>query len=145
VTTTTLPSGGLWPATPSPVCASRSALDGPVSAPAGAVTVPAGDSSTVNFGLADTTYWLSAGIPTLGADQYAQIVPGNDSTYLGAPGAIVSGQGKNHYAFTGRATHVTSHTRRAMICVIPTRAGCLLQASRSSLWRRGWDIGTPPW
>jgi hypothetical protein len=31
----------------------------------------------------------------------------NDSTYLGAQGAIVSGQGKNQYAFTGRATHVT--------------------------------------
>ena len=68
VTATTLPSGGSWPAMPlSPVCASRSALDGPVSAPAGAVTVPAGDNSTVNFGLANTTYWLSAGIHTLGA------------------------------------------------------------------------------
>ena len=44
---------------------------------------------------------------TLGSGEYGQIVPGDDSTYIGGPGAIIDGQGRNRYAFTQRARDVT--------------------------------------
>jgi hypothetical protein len=46
-------------------------------------------------------------VHTLGKSEYGQIVPGDDSTYIGGPGAIIDGQGKNRYAFTQRARNVT--------------------------------------
>ncbi len=44
---------------------------------------------------------------TLGTGEYDQIVPGDNSTFIGGPGAILDGQGKNNYAFTQHATDVT--------------------------------------
>jgi Right handed beta helix region len=89
------------------VCGNKSILSaGPVSAPAGAVTVPAGDDSGVNFSQPDTTYWFAPGVHTLGGDQYTQIIPGNGATFTGAPGAILDGQQQNDYAFSGSATNV---------------------------------------
>jgi len=97
-----------WPDSPPvEICGNSSVLDGPSSAPAGATTVPAGDNSSFDFSEPDTTYWFAAGTHTLGTGQFNQIQPGSDSTYIGAPGAIVDGQGDNEYAFTGSATGVT--------------------------------------
>jgi hypothetical protein len=46
-------------------------------------------------------------VHTLGTSLYGQIIPSDNSTYIGAPGAILSGQGDNAYAFTQTATGVT--------------------------------------
>src|SRR6516225_3587023 len=61
-------------------------------APAGAVTVPAGDNSNVSLETANTTYWFAPGTHTIGTSQYSQIDPGKGSTYMGAPGAVLDGQ-----------------------------------------------------
>jgi parallel beta-helix repeat protein len=103
------PTTGAWPATPpAQICGNNSMLgDGPSSAPVGAITVPAGNNASVNFEQAGKTYWFAPGIHTLGTDQYSQIAPANNTTYIGAPGAIIDGQGKNNYAFTQHGTNVT--------------------------------------
>jgi hypothetical protein len=56
---------------------------------------------------ANTTYYFAAGTHTLGSGQYSQIMPKSGDVFVGAPGAIISGQGVNEYAFTGTATNVT--------------------------------------
>ena len=88
------------------VCGSSS-LNGPTTPPAGAVVVPAGDNSGVNLRQANTTYYFETGTHTLGTDQYAQIMPGNGATFIGAPGAVLDGQRLNQYAFSQQATGVT--------------------------------------
>jgi hypothetical protein len=100
---------GTWPTTPpAQICGNASVLgQGPASAPVGAIVVPAGDNSSVNFQQTGKTFWFASGIHTLGTDPYSQIMPGNDSRYVGAPGAIIDGQKKNQYAFTQQATNVT--------------------------------------
>jgi hypothetical protein len=82
-------------------------LAGPARAPAGAITVPAGNNSGVDFGRPGATYWFAPGRHTLGGGQYDSIVPGARATFVGAPGAVLSGQGMNHSAFGGHATGVT--------------------------------------
>lgn len=99
------------PATPAAtgalICGNSSILDaGPTSAPAGAITVPAGNNSGVNFNQAGKTFWFAPGTHTLGTGQYSQIIPGNNVTLIGAPGAIIDGQKLNQYATTGHATGV---------------------------------------
>jgi Right handed beta helix region len=90
------------------VCGNGSILGrGPSSAPAGAVSVPAGNDSHVNWKRPNTTYWFAPGIHTLGPGRYTQIQPGAGSTFIGAPGAVLSGQQVNYYAFAGNATNVT--------------------------------------
>jgi hypothetical protein len=89
------------------ICGNSAVLSGPSTAPAGAVVVPAGNNSGVNLGQANTTYYFQPGVHTLGSGQYSQIIPGNNSKYIGAPGAIIDGQRINQYAFTQRATGVT--------------------------------------
>jgi hypothetical protein len=83
---------------PAAVCGTA-ALDGPTTAPAGAVTVPTGDNSGQTWA-ADTTYYFATGTHILGTDQYSQIQAKAGSTYLGAPGAVLDGQHLNKYAFT---------------------------------------------
>jgi parallel beta-helix repeat protein len=102
------PSTGSWPAQPpAQICGNNAVLGGgPVSAPAGAITVPAGNNSSMDLEQNNKTYWFAPGVHTLGAGQYAQIAPGTGSTYVGAPGAIIDGQGLNNYAFTQKATGV---------------------------------------
>lgn len=102
-------SAGGWPTTPpAQICGNNSILGGgPTAAPAGAISVPAGNNSNIDFGQANKTYWFAAGTHTLGTGQYAQITPGDGSTFVGAPGAVLDGQSKNLYAFTGQATNVT--------------------------------------
>jgi hypothetical protein len=91
---------------PAKVCGNPSVLDGPSSAPAGAITVPAGDNENFNFSRS-ATYWFAPGTHTMGSGEFAQIDPVAGSTFIGAPGAIYDGAHKNHYAFGGTATNVT--------------------------------------
>lgn len=122
-TTSTPPLTTSWPsAPPAKVCGS-SVLAGPATAPAGAVTVPAGSNASVNFSSASTTYWFAPGVHTLGTGQYDQIVPGNSSTFVGAPGAVIDGQGKNQYAFTQHATNVKIRYLTIRNFVSPTDEG----------------------
>jgi Right handed beta helix region len=107
--TTTLPApNGSWPsAPPAKICGNASLLNGPATAPAGAIVVPAGDNSSLDLRQAGKTYWFAPGVHTLGADKYDQIIPSDNSTYVGGQGAILDGQGKNNYAFTQHARNVT--------------------------------------
>jgi Right handed beta helix region len=90
------------------ICGNHALLGrGPSSPPQGAVTIPAGDNSGFDWGRAKTTYWFAPGTHTLGTGGFDQIIPANDDTFIGAPGAILDGQGDNHYAFTGGASNVT--------------------------------------
>jgi hypothetical protein len=99
---------GSAPKSPTSICGS-SALNGPSTAPAGSVTVtPAQNLGTVaDNAPAGTSFWLAPGTYHLGTGQYDQVTPQNGQTFTGAPGAIIDGQHKNLYAFTGKATNVT--------------------------------------
>ncbi|MFB9469653.1 right-handed parallel beta-helix repeat-containing protein [Nonomuraea salmonea] len=88
------------------VCDNATWQDGPAGAPQGAIVVPAGDNAGFDFGQSGKTYWFAPGTHTLGDEQYSQISPGDDSVFLGAPGAILDGQNKNLYAFSGGASNV---------------------------------------
>jgi hypothetical protein len=86
---------------PGQICGNSAILDGPSSAPLDAVTVPTGDDSNFSssYDLApDTTYWFAPGTHTLGSGQYAQIQALQGDTFIGAPGAVIDGQGVNQYA-----------------------------------------------
>ncbi len=97
-----------WPDAPiAQICGDTALLRGPSAAPAGAITVPAGDNSSVDFTLANKTYWFAPGTHKLGTDPLSQIIPGNNATFVGGPGAILDGQGLNNYAFTQHSTNVT--------------------------------------
>ncbi|HEX6462592.1 MAG TPA: right-handed parallel beta-helix repeat-containing protein [Candidatus Saccharimonadales bacterium] len=100
---------GPWPNTPpAQVCGNTTILGaGPAVKPEGAVNVPAGNNETVDFRLANTTYWFEPGVHTLAADPYGQIIPGDNATFVGAPGAILDGQHINRFAFTQQAQNVT--------------------------------------
>jgi hypothetical protein len=91
------------------VCARPPA--GPAKAPAGAVTVDpavAGDlAAKTRSSPPHTTFWLRPGKHRLEKDRYAQVVPKEGDTYLGAPGAVLDGRGTNQYAFGGTARDVT--------------------------------------
>jgi hypothetical protein len=100
-------TSGTWPSTPpAQICGNSVLNGGPTSAPAGAITVPAGNNSSVNFTQNNKTFWFAPGVHYLGSGQYSQITPGSGSTYIGAPGAILDGQHINQYAFTQHATNV---------------------------------------
>ena len=108
-TTTTNPGGGGAPpsAPPAALCGDTALLAGPALPPAGAIIVAAGDNATVDFSQAGRTYWFAPGVHTLGRGEYDQVVPGDNSRYVGAPGAVIDGRGVNRYAFTQHATGVT--------------------------------------
>ncbi|MGI0070601.1 MAG: hypothetical protein ACRECT_00755 [Thermoplasmata archaeon] len=57
----------------------------------------------------NTTYWLAPGVHTLGTGPYSQFQPDPGDTFLGAPGAIVDGQGLNQFAFTFDPSGSTSN------------------------------------
>ena len=84
---------------------------GPKQAPAGAVEVdPAVDNDLPTKTEASppgTTFWLAPGKHTLGTDEYNSIAPKRGNTYIGAPGAILDGRGKNRYAFVYTESNVT--------------------------------------
>ena len=106
-TTTSAGNPGGAPTTPpAEICGNHSVLDGPASPPAGAVIVPAGDNHGLSWN-AHTTYWFAPGTHTLGTGEYDQIIPADNDTFVGAPGAIIDGQHKNDFAFTQHAANVT--------------------------------------
>ena len=98
---------------PGRVCGNGAILRrGPAAPPPGAVTIPAGDDSGTAIAHSwtmrpDTTYWFAPGTHTLGTGQFSQIIPADGDTFIGAPGAVLDGQGHNLYAFTGTASNVT--------------------------------------
>ncbi|WP_395806419.1 right-handed parallel beta-helix repeat-containing protein [Archangium minus] len=97
-----------WPTTPpAQICGNTELLSGPSTPPEGAVTVPAGDNSGFNFNQPGATFWFESGVHTLANDIYGQIVARANTTYIGAPGAIIDGQNLNLYAFTGDVQNVT--------------------------------------
>jgi parallel beta-helix repeat protein len=80
------------------------------SAPAGAVVVASGDNSSLTGDgalAANTTYWFAPGTHTLGTGEYANLNPATGDSFLGAPGAILSGQSDNDSAFDNTASGVT--------------------------------------
>ncbi|MGO8877264.1 MAG: right-handed parallel beta-helix repeat-containing protein [Acidimicrobiales bacterium] len=93
---------------PAGVCGSSS-LEGPGAPPPGAVTVPAGALSGP-IDTPDTTYYFAPGTHTIGTSLYSQIDAGHADTYMGAPGAVISGQGVNAYAFVGTNAGATGVT-----------------------------------
>jgi hypothetical protein len=104
---------------PAAVCDNASVLAGPATAPAGAVTVPAGNNASL-FGdqlPANTSYYFATGTHYLGSGEFAQINPGKNDTFIGAPGAIISGVNpgsagyhQNDFAFVGNDTSDTGVT-----------------------------------
>ncbi len=52
---------------------------------------------------AGTTFWLSTGTHTLGTGEFDQVIPKPNNVYVGAPGAVLDGQGINRAPFSGRA------------------------------------------
>lgn len=98
---------GSWPSSPPAKICGSATLRGPSVAPSGAVVVPAGDNSKIDLERANTTYFFATGVHTLGSGQYDQIAPGDNSTYIGGPAAILDGQSRNAYAFTQHAKNVT--------------------------------------
>ncbi|MFD3515683.1 right-handed parallel beta-helix repeat-containing protein [Streptomyces sp. NPDC058657] len=117
------------------VCAAPAA--GPVKAPAGAVTVdPAvvGDlARKTGSSPAHTTFWLRPGTHRLVPEQYAQVVPKKGNRYLGAPGAVLDGGGKNQYAFGGEATDVTLRHLTVQGFIAPHDEG-VVNSSSSDGW-----------
>ena len=81
-------------------------LTGPLLPPLGAIVVPAGDDSAMNLDQSNT-YWFAPGVHTIGSSAGAQIIPANNATYIGAPGAVINGQHVNGSLFTQHATGVT--------------------------------------
>ena len=99
------------PTSPGPVVCGTAVLTSPyAAAPAGAVTVPAGDDTAVigdNWLVtANTTYWFAPGTHTFDG-QYGQIDPQPGDVFLGAPGAIINGEGVNQSAFASSPANVT--------------------------------------
>jgi hypothetical protein len=124
------PSGRFPAAPPVRVCDDERLLRGPAAAPPGALVVPAGDNSrltvpwnTPSFSREGATFWFAPGVHTLGPDRYAQIVPGRNSTFIGAPGAVLDGLRRNNYAFGGSATGVTISHLRVENFVSPVNEG----------------------
>lgn len=99
-------AGGWFASAPAQICSSNAWLDGPATAPVGSTVVPVGDNTGFDFGQSNTTYWFAPGEHTLGTGQYSKITPGSNSTYIGAPGAILDGKNYNQYAFSGGASNV---------------------------------------
>src|SRR5438034_1281388 len=65
-------AAGTWPtADVAAICGNASVLgNGPTAAPVGAITVPAGNNSAVNFTQDGKTFWFAPGTHTLGTGLY---------------------------------------------------------------------------
>jgi hypothetical protein len=97
-----------FPATPpAKICGVKTVLNGPARAPSGFGVVPAGDNSGVNWRQPGALFWFAPGTHTLGGLPFSQIEAPANSVFLGAPGAIIDGQGINQYAFTQTASNVS--------------------------------------
>jgi hypothetical protein len=127
---------GLFPVVPpAQVCGNAALLTGPASAPAGAITVAPGDNSTIDWNQPGATFYLATGTHTLGNGQYSQIMPADNTTFLGAPGAIIDGGGVNQYAFTQLAANVTIRYLTVQNFIAPRDQGVVNHDSGA-----GWTI-----
>ncbi|RCH64297.1 right-handed parallel beta-helix repeat-containing protein [Streptomyces sp. SDr-06] len=119
------------------VCAKPPA--GPASAPAGAVSVDpsvAGDlAAKTRSSPPNTTFWLRPGRHTLEQDRYAQVIPKDGDSYIGAPGAVLDGRRTNQYAFGGTARDVTLRYLTVQGFVAPQNEGVVNHDSAD-----GWVI-----
>jgi hypothetical protein len=94
---------------PAQICGNATVLDGPATQPAGSVRIDPGQDlgAATNAQPAGTTFWLAPGTYTLGASQFGQVIPKDNNTYVGAPGAVIDGHNVNRFAFTQQAAGVT--------------------------------------
>ncbi len=99
------------------------------------VEVPAGANGDVVTGDAGTVYWLAPGEHRLEATKFAQIVPKDGDTFIGAPGAVLDGKQVNRYAFAGSATGVTIRYLTVQGFVPPMNEGVVNHDSAN-----GWTI-----
>jgi hypothetical protein len=90
------------------VCGADS-LRGPAARPAGSRRVDTSEQldALVDRSAPGTTFWLEPGVHRLGGGDYDQVTPKDGMTFVGAPGAVLDGQRRNLYAFTGHARGVT--------------------------------------
>ena len=131
-----VPSGSAPTSPPAVVCGVASRLNGPTAAPLGAVTLEPGQA--IADEVADdhgpgTTFWFAPGAYTLGSGVYNQIDPQEGDTFIGAPGAILNGQGLNDFSFVSDATHVTIEHLTIENFVAPQNQGVVNQ-DQSSYW-----------
>ncbi len=93
---------------PAAVCGNATALAGPATQPTGSVRVDPGQDlyAATQAKPPGTTFWLSPGTHVLGDDMFSQVQPKDDNVYIGAPGSVLDGRGRNRYAFTGQAQRV---------------------------------------
>jgi hypothetical protein len=99
---------GSAPRTPPARICGSAGLRGPEQPPEGARRVTTADHLDRLAANAPpgTTFWLAPGVHRLGTAQYSQVRPRDGQTFIGAPGAVLDGQHRNLYAFTGYADHV---------------------------------------
>ena len=84
------------------------------SPPPGAVVIPAGDDSGTPPAQSSTaqpnaTYWFAPGIHHIGNNEFAQFEARSGDTFVGAPGAVIDGQGINDFAISGDLAADTSN------------------------------------
>ena len=93
---------------PARICGSRG-LRGPTARPTGfrAVSPSQRLDLVVERAPRGTRFWLREGTYRLGGGEYNQVQPKSGMVFSGAPGAVLDGQEKNLYAFTGQASDVT--------------------------------------
>lgn len=119
------------------VCAKPAA--GPAKAPAGAVAVdPAvvGDlAAKTKNSPPSTTFWLQPGTHKLESDRFAQVIPKEGDSYVGAPGAVLDGVKTNQYAFGGNARNVSVRYLTVQGFVAPQNEGVVNHDSAD-----GWVI-----
>lgn len=129
---------GAAPASPpAKVCGSGALQGGPTTPPSGAITLtPGADVPTaVRSDGPGTTFWFAGGTFVIGTSQYTQIEPQAHDVFLGAPGAVLSGQGVGDVAFGGSAPDVTIEYLTVEHFVAPQNEGVVNHNSAS-----GWTI-----
>ncbi|MFD7534687.1 right-handed parallel beta-helix repeat-containing protein [Streptomyces sp. NPDC059819] len=135
--TGTLATAGAPTTSVARVCAKPAT--GPTKAPTGAVTVdPAvvGDvAAKTKNSPPHTTFWLLPGTHRLEPDRYAQVIPKQGDSYLGAPGAVLDGRKTNQYAFGGPASGVAIRYLTVQGFVAPQNEGVVNHDSAD-----GWVI-----
>lgn len=104
-TVTTLPAPTTTaPAVTSTTAAPTSTTAAVIGAPAGAITIRPGQNiqQTVSGSPAGSTFYLTAGI-----HGGQQVAPRDGDIFIGAPGAVMNGNGSAGYAFRSGAKNVT--------------------------------------
>jgi hypothetical protein len=114
------------------------------SAPAGAVTVPAGNNGSFDFSTPNTTYWFAPGTHTLGNNSGGQINPAKGDTYMGAPGAVIDGQKVNQYAFIGDYQDLSAENVTIEYLTIqnfhPSQGGGAVNGNGNNGWTEKYDL-----